>query len=82
MAGNELYLIAMWYNRVIIGLVVGLAGERQVTRGSLNRYVRGALLGMAVSAAFFVSTGMRDIITFIAGILYGMIIEYVAQRYA
>ncbi|MGA1841143.1 MAG: hypothetical protein ACMUIU_11010 [bacterium] len=80
-AGNELYLAAMWYNRVIIGLVVGLAGSWQITHTTLNRYIRGALLGLMVSAAFFLSTGMRDVIAFIAGIVYGIIIEYVAYRF-
>jgi hypothetical protein len=79
--GNGLYLTALWYNRVIIGLVVGLAGSWQITQSSLNRYIRGALLGLMVSAAFFLSSGMRDIIAFIAGIVYGIIIEYVAYRF-
>ena len=81
LTGNEMYLAAMWYNRVIIGLIIGLAGSWQIIRGSLNRYVRGALLGLAVSTAFFLSTGMRDIIAFIAGIVYGIITEYVAYRF-
>ena len=79
--GNEIYLAAMWYNRVIIGLVIGLAGSWKIIRGPLNRYVRGALLGLVVSTAFFLSTGMRDIIAFIAGIVYGIITEYVAYRF-
>jgi hypothetical protein len=80
-AGKELYLFAMWYNRVIMGLVIGLAGEWKIVNGPLNRYVRGGLLGFLVSAAFFLSTGMRDIVAFFAGIIYGLIIEYVARRY-
>ena len=81
LAGNELYLFAMWYNRVIIGLTIGLAGRWQIVNGSRNRYIRGALLGFLVSAAFFLSTEMQDTIAFFAGIVYGVIIEYVAQRY-
>jgi hypothetical protein len=78
--GNELYLIALWYNRVIMGLMIGFAGGWQIVRGGANRYVRGALLGLLVSAAFFLSSGFRDPIAFVAGIVYGLIIEFVAAR--
>jgi hypothetical protein len=81
LAGNELYLLALWYNRVIIGLTIGLAGQWRLVNGARNRYIRGALLGFLVSSAFFLSTEMRDTIAFFAGIVYGVIIEYVAQRY-
>lgn len=81
LAGNERYLLAMWYNRVIIGLMIGLAGHWQIVGGSTNRYVRGGLLGLLVSAAFFVSTDLQDSLAFVAGIVYGPIIEYVAHRY-
>ena len=79
-AGNLSYLAGMWYNRVIIGLVVGLGGQLQVIRGAANRYLRGALLGLVVSFAFFLSTGFRDPVAFVAGILYGVIVEFVARR--
>jgi hypothetical protein len=81
LAGRELYAVALWYNRVIMGLVVGLAGAWQIVREPLNRYLRGALLGLLVSAAFFLSTGMQDIVSFLAGIVYGLIIDVVAYRY-
>ncbi|MGA1795473.1 MAG: hypothetical protein ACMUIL_06375 [bacterium] len=80
-AGRGLYLFAMWYNRVIMGLIIGLAGGWRIVNGSLNRYIRGALLGLLVSLAFFLSTGMRDIVAFFAGIVYGVIIEFAARRY-
>ena len=41
---------------------------------------RGAFLGLLVSFAFYSSTGFRDVIGFIAGIVYGVIIEHVALR--
>jgi len=79
--GNEFYILGMWYNRVIIGLVIGLAGSLRLISGAANRYLRGALLGMLVSLAFFLSTGLRDPIAFFAGIVYGLIIEFVTQRF-
>lgn len=74
---NEVFFIAIWYNRVIIGLVIGLAG-----RIKLNTYLRGAMLGLVVSFAFLLSTVFRDIMSFFAGIAYGLIIDYVATKYS
>jgi hypothetical protein len=74
--GNELYLFALWYNRVIIGLMVGLAGDRQLIKGGWNPVMRGGLLGLVVSAAFYFSTGFLDGTAFIAGIIYGILIDY------
>lgn len=81
-AANLPYLAGMWYNRVIIGLVVGLGGQLQIVHGAANRYLRGALLGLLVSLAFWLSTGFRDPVAFVAGILYGVIVEFVAARWA
>ena len=76
---SEAYLLfALWYNRVLMGLVIGLALEES----SLNKaIVRGAILGFLVSFAFYSSSGFGDIVSFLAGIVYGMIIEYFAFRY-
>ena len=78
--GNLPYLAGMWYNRVIIGLVVGLGGQLRIARGAANRYLRGALLGLIVSFAFFLSTGFADPVAFVAGILYGVICEFVVRK--
>lgn len=67
------YLIfSLWYNRVIIGLAVGAPWVKTVRSKAL---LRGALLGLLVSFAFYSSTGFQDHVSFIAGILYGVIIE-------
>lgn len=81
-AGNVLYLIALWYNRVIIGLTVGLVGNWQITESTYCRYIRSGIIGLLVSAAFFLSTDFKDYIAFIAGFFYGLIIEYVASKYS
>jgi hypothetical protein len=81
-AGQGLFLLAMWYNRLIMGLVIGLADGLTLADGPANRYVRGAILGLAVSLAIFLSTEFRDVVSFLAGVVYGLIIEYVAARYA
>lgn len=76
-SGNQLFLLAMLYNRFIMGIVVGLA-----TREKGNKVLyQGAVLGFLVSLALYLSTGFRDPVAFIAGIFYGIIIAVIARRY-
>jgi len=64
------YLFAFWYNRVLIGLVVGL-----ISRNTLKlRIAHGAFFGTLVSFAFYSATGFADVVGFIAGIVYGVLI--------
>ena len=72
------YLFAFWYNRLLMGLVIGLAGDKL---GMPRLLLRGALLGAIVSFAFYSSTGFGDFIGFLAGVAYGVIIEYIAFRF-
>ena len=75
---DALYLFAFWYNRLLMGLVIGLAAATADLAKALGR---GALLGLLVSFAFYSSTGFDDGVGFLAGIVYGIIIEYAALRY-
>lgn len=76
---EALYLFAFWYNRLLMGIAIGFAKEIQELKRALGR---GAILGLLVSFAFYSSTGFEDAVGFAAGIFYGVIIEYVAHRYA
>ena len=80
--GNELFLLATWYNRVIMGLVIGLAGGITVINGKFNPLLRGLILGLMISLALFLSTELRDPLGFMAGIVYGVIIDYIASKYS
>jgi len=71
-------LFSLWYNRLLMGLVIGLPWPKI---GMPKLLVRGAVLGLIVSFAFYSSTGFADIVSFLAGIVYGMIIEYLAFRF-
>ena len=72
------YLFAFWYNRLLMGVVIGLLGVRL----ELPKVIyRGAIIGLLVSFAFYSSTGFDDPVGFIAGTIYGVIIEYVALKY-
>ncbi len=71
------YLLGFWYNRVLMGLLIGaLPGE-----GALSRLLgRGALVGLIVSFGFYSATGFFDPMGFWVGALYGVIIEYAAWK--
>lgn len=81
-AGNELFLAATWFNRVVMGFVIGLAGNWQVVKSKNNYLYRGALIGLVISFAFYFSTGFVDLIGFVAGIIYGIIIDWIATKYS
>ena len=74
---DAVYLFSFWFNRLLMGIVIGLAWSKLNTRQAI---ARGSILGLLVSFAFYSSTGFKDIIGFIAGIVYGIIIEYAALR--
>ena len=66
------FVFSLWYNRVIIGLVIGAPWKpRKISKALL----RGGLLGLVVSFAFYSATGFQDPISFVAGIVYGALIE-------
>lgn len=71
-------VFSLWYNRVIIGLAVGAPWA---ATGGKTALLRGALLGLMVSFAYYSSTGFRDPVSFVAGILYGVILEGWLSRY-
>ena len=72
------YLFAFWDNRLLMGFVIGLLDGKI---GLTKVLYRGAFIGLVVSFAFYSSTGFGDPVGFIAGIIYGIIIEYVAIKY-
>lgn len=69
---SPVFVFSLWYNRVIIGLAVGAPWSDE---GKTKNILRGALLGLLVSFAFYSSTGFADPISFVAGIVYGAILE-------
>ncbi|MGP6147632.1 hypothetical protein [Jeotgalibaca sp. A122] len=72
------YLFAFWYNRLLMGIVIGLPIGKLGLPKALGR---GAFLGTMISFAFYSATGFDDLVGFLAGIGYGIIIEYVAEKY-
>lgn len=78
--GNELFILATWVNRIIIGLVIGLASAYKIKDNFKSILLRGAVLGFIVSGSFYIATNFYDTPGFIMGIIYGMIIDYVATK--
>ncbi|MEA3429953.1 MAG: hypothetical protein U9R08_01635 [Nanoarchaeota archaeon] len=79
--GNELFIISTWINRVVMGLVIGLAPYYKIKGNTRNILFRGAFLGLIISGSFYLATNFYDFPGFVAGIVYGIIIDYVATRY-
>ena len=80
-AGHELFILATWVNRVVMGFVIGLAACIKIRKTTMNILMRGALVGFIISGSFYLATNFWDTPGFLAGIGYGMIIDYVATRY-
>lgn len=79
--GNSVFLFAMWYNRVIMGLVIGLSDRIVLIKNStFNSVLRGLVLGTLVTAAIFLSSEFHDVPSFFAGIVYGIIIDAIATK--
>ena len=79
--GNELFILATWVNRVVLGLVIGLAPYYKIQNTTRNIILRGAFLGIIISGSFFLATDFKDVPGFFAGIFYGIIIDYVATKF-
>lgn len=74
---SMVFIFSLWYNRVLLGVVIGAPWSRKTLK---KRILRGALLGTLVSFAFYSSTGFADHISFLAGIVYGVILEVVLEK--
>lgn len=79
---NQLLLIATWYNRILIGLIIGLAAEIKITKTKYNKIIRGLTIGLIVTLALSLSTAFFDKPSFIAGIIYGGITDYLSTKYS
>src|SRR5690554_4001470 len=70
---DAVYLFAFWYNRFLMGVVIGLLSPTSLKKS----LIRGLIIGLIVSFAFYSTTGFSDIIGFVVGLFYGVIIAYV-----
>lgn len=77
--GNELFILSTYVNRLVMGLVVGLIHSKKINLSKL--LLRGAFFGLIISGSFYLATSLKDTPGFFAGIIYGIIIDYVATNY-
>ena len=75
---TALYLFSFWFNRLLMGFFIGFL---PVNFNIRKRLVRGLLVGLFISFAFYSATEFYDITGFLAGGIYGVIIEYVAYKF-
>lgn len=75
--GNELFILATYINRVIMGIIIGLLPNK-----TKNPILRGALFGTLISGNLYLATNFLDLPGTIAGIVYGIIIDYIATKYS
>ncbi len=71
------YLFAFWFNRLLMGFVIGLLSFNKSIKYIL---VRGFIIGLIVSFAFYSATNYQDLPGFLVGGVYGMIIEFTAYK--
>ena len=69
------YLFAFWFNRLLMGFVIGLIAFKLDYKWML---VRGLVVGLIVSFAFYSATDFLDLTGFLVGGVYGIIIEIAA----
>lgn len=67
------YLFAFWFNRLLMGGVIGLIPIKTPLN---KRLLRGAIVGIVISFAFYSATNYADLTGFLVGAIYGVIIEY------
>jgi hypothetical protein len=74
------YLLTIFYSRLLIGLVIGLAGGVRLLNGeTANAALRGGMFGAIVSIGISFYGGAA--IFTAAGIIYGAITDVLATRF-
>lgn len=74
---TNIYLFAFWFNRLLMGFVIALLPSN-LPLG--KRLLRGAIIGLGVSFAFYSATEFYDLLGFLVGAIYGLIIEFVLYK--
>lgn len=77
------YLIGAWYNRVVMGSLIGLAGGIKLYKNEdniLNSIIRGAIIGAFVSVSFSFLSQAIELTYFFAGIVWGLLNDLITTR--
>ena len=73
------YLFGFWFNRLLMGAFIGVLPSNN---DWLKIIIRGLIVGIFVSFAFFSATNYFDVVGFLVGGVYGIIIEVSLKRLA
>ena len=73
---STLYLFSFWFNRVMMGFVFSLLPYIKTT---LYKVVLGLSLGLLISFMFYSATEFQDLMGFLAGGMYGLILIFFLQ---
>ena len=76
-AGNGWMLFGLWFNRLMMGLVIGSL----ILPKNNTRYFWAAGWGLILGLSWYLASGMHDLAAFLVSIVYGLIIEWVAGRF-
>ncbi len=78
-----IYLTGAWYNRVVMGALIGLAGGIKLYKDEnniVNSIIRGAIIGAFVSVGFSFLSQSITLTYFLAGIAWGIVNDLVTTR--
>ncbi len=75
---ESLYLFSFWFNRLLIGGVIGISISFKSLTANL---LKGFILGTIISFAFYSSTNFSDPMGFVAGAVYGIMIEWIIFKF-
>ncbi len=75
---SNLYLFSFWFNRLLMGVFIGCI---PFNKNLLITLSRGLIVGLFISFAFYSATEFYDLTGFIAGGVYGVIIEFAAFKF-
>lgn len=77
-----LLLATIFYNRLLIGFVIGLSEDIMLVGGELlNSAVRGGILGVIIGLAITIPGGWDSAILLVFSLVYGVITDVVATRF-
>ena len=73
---STVYLFSFWFNRVMMGFTFSLL---PTVKSPLNKVLIGLSLGLLISFMFYSATDFKDLMGFLAGGAYGLILIFSLQ---
>ena len=75
------FLVYIWYNRVILGFVIGIADNIILFKNKYgNPIIRGAVIGLILGIILIIIPGLAAISYLITGIIFGALFDLIATQ--